>query len=169
VRVRAGPSFIAPFVGADAPVMGVVIRTGERSGNFAVRTMIDRRAFPAGNVVIEVPLRGAAKDFHLAPEASPDAIAGRWLTGEPGFVVAPDSLRVMGPLFSLSVKSPTVSSWTLVRDEHNADVTWLQGLVAIQANACILDGGRRLPLPFEVLYPGEPANLVVQLQISIVH
>jgi hypothetical protein len=169
VRVRAGSPFITPFVRAEAPVLGVPIKTGERSGDFAVRTTIDRRALPEGQVVIEVPLRGAAKDFHLAPEASRDAIAGRWLTGEPGFVVAPDSLRVMGPLFSLSVKSATVFSWTLVRDEHNPNVTWLQGLVAIQTNACILDGGRRLALPFEALYPGEPANLVVQLQISILH
>jgi len=118
--------------------------------------MIDRLTLADGQVVIEVPLRGAAKDFHLAPEASPDAIAGRWLTGEPAFVVAPDSLRVIGSLFSLSVKSATVISWTLVRDEHNPDVTWLQGLVVIQTNTCILNGERRFAFPFEALYPGEP-------------
>ena len=167
VRLRTGSPFIAPFVGADAPVLAVAIKTGERFDHFAVRTVIDRLKLADGQAVIEVPLRGAVKDFHLAPEASPDAIAGRWLTGEPAFVVAPDSLRVIGSLFSLSVKSATVLSWTLVRDEHNPDVTWLQGLVVIQTNSCILNGERRFAFPFEALYPGEPSNLVIQLEISL--
>lgn len=167
VRLRSGSPFITPFVRAEAPVLAVAIKSGERFGHFAVRTVIDRRTLAEGQVVIEVPLRGALRNFRLAPEASPDAIAGRWLAGEPGFIVAPNSLRVIGSQFSLNVTSATVFSWTLVRDEQDPDVTWLQGLVAIQSNACILDGGRRLPVPFEALYPGEPASLVVQLEISV--
>lgn len=167
VRLRSGSAFITPFVRADAPVLAVAIKSGERFGHFAVRTVIDRRTLAEGQVVIEVPLRGAIRNFRLAPAASPDAIAGRWLAGEPGFVVAPDSLRVIGSQFSLNVTSATVFSWTLVRDEQDPDVTWLQGLVAIQSNACILSGGWRLPLPFEALYPGEPASLVIQLEISV--
>lgn len=169
VRVRSGPVFITPFVRAEAPVLGVAIRTGERLGHFAMRTVIDRRTLGDGQVVIEVPLRGPSRDFRLASAASPDAIAGRWLVGEPGFVIAPDSVRVIGSQFSLNVTSATVSSWTLVRDEQNPDVTWLQGLVILQSNACILDGGRRFPLPFDALYPGEPPSLVVQLDISVLH
>ncbi len=168
VRLRSGASAVTPFVGADAPVLAVAIKTGDRAGHFAVRTVIDRRTLADGNVVIEVPLRGPSRDFRLAPEASPDGIAGRWLAGEPPFVVAPGSLRVIGSRFSLKVTSAVVFSWTLTRDEHNPDVTWLQGLVVRQSNACILDSGRRLPLPFDALHPGEPANLVVQLDVSVV-
>lgn len=168
VRLRSGPSPITPFVRADAPVLAVAVTTGERSGHFAVRAEVDRRTLADGRLVIEVPLHGPPRDFRLAPAASLDAIAGRWLAGEPAFVVAPDSLRVIGSLFSLTVRSAIVFSWTLTQDEHNPDVTWLQGLVARQSNACILDGGHRLPLPFEALHPGEPANLVVQLEVSVV-
>ena len=167
VRLRSGPPWIAPFVGAEAPVLAVAITTGERSGHLAVRTVIDRRTLAEGNLVIEVPLRGPPGNFRLAPARSPDAIAGRWLTGEPAFVVAPDSLRVIGSSFSLHVTSATVFAWTLLRDEHDADVTWLQGLVSIQSRGCILEGRRRTPLTFEVLHPGEPARLVVQLDISV--
>jgi hypothetical protein len=156
-----------PFVRADAPVFAAAMTVGERSGHLAVRTVIDRRALAVGNLVIEVPLRGPRGDFRLAPAASPDAIAGRWLAGEPGFVVAPDSLRVIGSSFSLHVTSATVFAWTLLRDDHDADVTWLQGLVSKQSRDCILEGRRRTPLAFEVLHPGEPARLVVQLDISV--
>jgi hypothetical protein len=167
VRLRSGPHFIVPFVRADAPVLALAITTGERSGHLAVRTVIDRRTLAEGHLVIEVPLRGSRGDFRLAPARSPDAIAGRWLAGEPGFVIAPDSLRVIGSSFSLHVTSATVFAWTLLRDEHDTAVTWLQGLVSIQAPGCILEGRRRTPLTFEVLHPGEPARLVVQLDISV--
>ena len=167
VRFRSGPPFIVPFVRADAPVLAVATTTGERSGHLAVRTVIDRRKLAVGHLVIEVPLRGPRGDFRLAPATSPDAIAGRWMAGEQGFVVAPDSLRVIGSSFSLHVTSATVFAWTLLRDEHDASVTWLQGLVSIQAPGCTLDGRRRTPLTFEVLHPGEPARLVVQLDISV--
>jgi hypothetical protein len=167
VRLRSGPHFIVPFVRADAPVLAVALTTGERSGHLAVRTVIDRRTLAEGHLVIEVPLRGSRGDFRLAPARSPDAIAGRWMAGEPGFVVAPDSLRVIGSSFSLHVTSATVFAWTLVRDEHDANVTWLQGLVSVQAPGCILEPRRRTPLTFEVLHPGEPARLVVHLDISV--
>lgn len=169
VRLRSGPRFIVPFVRGNAPVLAVALTTGERSGHFAVRTVIDRRKLAVGNLVIEVPLRGSRGDFRLAPARSPDAIAGRWMAGEQGFIVAPDSLRVIGSSFSLQVTSATVFAWTLLRDEHDAGVTWLQGLVSIQAPGCMLDGRGKTPLAFEVLHPGEPANLVVQLDISILH
>jgi hypothetical protein len=167
VRLRSGRTYIVPFVAADVPVLAVPITVGERSGHLAVRTVIDRRTLAVGHLVIEVPLRGQRGDFRLAPAASPDAIAGRWLAGEPGFVVAPDSVRVIGSSFSLRVTSATVFAWTLTPDEHNADVTWLQGLVSIQARGCTLKGRRRTPLTFEALHPGEPARLVVQLDISV--
>lgn len=166
VRLRSGRPYIVPFVAADAPVLAVPITTGDRSGHLAVRTVIDRRTLVTGSLVIEVPLRGPRGDFRLAPAASPDAIAGRWLASEPGFVVAPDSVRVIGSSFSLRVTSATVFAWTLTHDEYDAHVTWLQGLVSIQARGCNLKG-RRTPLSFEVLHPGEPARLVVQLDISV--
>ena len=167
VRLRSGRPYIVPFVAADVPVLAVPVTTGDRSGHLAVRTVIDRRTLVTGSLVIEVPLHGPRDDFRLAPAASPDAIAGRWLAGEPGFVVAPDSVRVIGSSFSLRVTSATVFAWTLTRDEHDTDVTWLQGLVSIQSPDCIREEGRRTPLPFEVLHPGEPARLVVQLDISV--
>jgi len=74
---------------------------------------------------------------------------------------------VIGSSFSLHVTSATVFVWTLLRDEHDAGVTWLQGLVSIQTPGCKLEGRRRTPLTFEMLHPGEPAILVVQLDISV--
>jgi hypothetical protein len=167
IRLRSGRPYIVPFVAADVTVLAVPITVGDRSGHLAVRTVIDRRTLVTGSLVIEVPLHGPRGDFRLAPATSPDAIAGRWLAGEPGFVVAPDSVRVFGSSFSLRVTSATVFAWTLTRDEHDVDVTWLQGLVSIQARGCTLEGRRRTPLTFEVLHPGEPARLVVQLDISV--
>ncbi|MCH8242107.1 MAG: hypothetical protein IH897_05785, partial [Planctomycetes bacterium] len=167
VRMRAGPLRISPFIPANAPELAVPVHVGTRNGRLAVRARLDRRSIADGRVVIEVPLRGSVADFRLAPEESPDAIAGRWLAGEPPFVIAPRGLRVIGTGFSLTVTSPVVFTWTLTADQLDPNVTWLQGLVVWQSTTCTLEGGRRVPLPFEVLNPGEPAQLTVQIEIEI--
>jgi hypothetical protein len=168
VRVRAGPRDLW-FVRPDAAVSRMPIRIGSHSDHFAARAEIDRRSLVGENVVIEVALRGARGGFRLAPDASPDAVAGRWLAGEPPFVIAPAALRVIGSRFLLKVTSDVVFTWTLTPDPRAPDVTWLQGLVARQSDGCVLEGGRKVALPFEVLYPGEPANLVVHLDVSVLH
>ena len=167
VRMRAGPPRIAPFIPANAPELAVPVHVGTRNGRLAVRARLDRRNIADGRVVIEVPLRGSVADFRLAPEESPDAIAGRWLAGEPPFVIAPQGLRVIGTGFSLTVTSPVVFTWMLTADQLDPNVTWLQGLVVWQSTTCTLESGRRVPLPFEVLNPGEPSQLTVQVEIEI--
>ena len=167
VRMRAGPSRISPFIPANAPELAVPVEAGTRNGRLALRARLNRRSIADGRVVIEVPLRGNLTDFRLAPEESPDAIAGRWLAGEPPFIVAPRGLRVIASGLSLTVTSPVVFTWTLTADQLDPNVTWLQGLVVWQSTTCTLEGGRRVPLAFEVLNPGEPAQLTVQIEIEI--
>ncbi len=169
MRMRIGPGRIAPFIPANAPELAVPVQTGTRNGHLAVRAQLDRRSVGDGRVVIEVPLRGGLAGFRLAPEESPDAIAGRWLAGEPPFVVAPRGLRVIASEFSLIVRSPLVFAWTLTADQRDPNVSWLQGLVVWQSTTCTLEGGRKVSLPFEVLNPGEPPELTVQVEIEVLN
>ena len=167
VRFRTGPLGIAPFVNADAPEIDASVSVGSRLGRLAVRASVDRRKVAdAFKIVIEVPIRGNRKGFRLAPEGSDDAIANRWLAGEPPFVIAPHGVRVIGSEFSVSIVSPLILAWTLEPDLNDSQVTWLQGLVAWQATACD-DHGKKKPLPFETLNPGEPAILPVQVEIAL--
>jgi len=167
VRLRAGPIRIAPFIPADAPELEAALEVGVRKGRLALRTEIDRRTINDERVVVEIPLRGSRGDFRLAPEGSAAAIAGRWLAGEPPFVMAPLGLRVIASEFTLTVHSPTVFAWTLTADRQDPSVSWLQGLAVWQSTACTLREGGRVPMPFEILYPGEPADLTIQIEIAL--
>jgi hypothetical protein len=59
-----------------------------------------------------------------------------------------------------------ILAWTLEPDLNDSQVTWLQGLVAWQATACDAHGKKK-PLPFETLNPGEPPILPVQVEIAL--
>ncbi len=167
-RLRAGKGSIAPFVSEEAPLFDAPLELGADANRLVVRTRLDRTKIPDGHVVIEFPLRAELNNLRLVPERSPSAAEGRWLRGEPPpFVIAPHGVRVEGLVRYVSVRSAVVFTWTLVPDRSDPRITWLQGLVVRQATVCELKGGAKKQLPFEVLYPGEPTDLEVTLELEI--
>lgn len=172
-RVRAGESFLGPFVLDRAKNLDAGLRCGADARRYVARFAVDRPALPglterSVSVVVEFPLRGAAGGLRLAPEGSPSARAGRWLLGAPpAFVVAPAGVRVTGLTRDARATSPVIFAWTLVADRADPGVTWLQGLVFRGSTRCELKGGVVKALPFAALYPGEPERLEVSAALDL--
>ncbi|MCC6740901.1 MAG: hypothetical protein IT452_17810 [Planctomycetia bacterium] len=170
-RLRAGQAWLGPFVVATAPEFPAESYYCMNLASYTFFARIDRAGLGAGSeaLVVEIPLRAAAKDVRLAPLDSPDAVEGRWLRGEPpSFVVAPRGLSVQGTAHPLRVFADIVFSWCVVPDPDDAKACRLQGLVIRQGRQCeFKDSGPKV-LGHEELFPGEPqqADLYVLVEIA---
>jgi hypothetical protein len=169
-RMRAGRTWLGPFVANEAPEQeGEALYCMDLS-TYALRLRLDRGALPNGDtsVVAEIPLRGKRSELSIAPADSPDACAGRWLTGKaPGFVVAPGGLRVSGLAHPVMVRSDLVFTWCLVADREDEKKTWLQGLLVRQSRQAELKDRSVHVFAFEELYPGEPEKLEAYVELLI--
>lgn len=169
-RIRAGQSWLGPFVVATAPELQAETYYCTNQTVFTVLSTIDRAAMGTGDeaLVVEIPLRAAAKDVSIAPENSADARAGRWLRGEaPSFVVAPDGLRVTGAAHPLRVTSGLVFSWCVVADKDDPKSCWLQGLVVRQGRQCEFKDKTAKVLDHARLFVGEPQKIDVFVRVEI--
>ena len=68
---------------------------------------------------------------------------------------------------TLRIHAPLISSWTLLTHPHDERVTLLRALVVAQNTMVELRGGGNVVLPFDVLFPGEPALLDVGIDIRL--
>lgn len=173
IRVRAGPTQLGPFLGADVPSWGDPPVVECRGRSLVAKVRIDRGRIPGtdkGNVYVtlELPLQAGRPMLRIAPLDSPSALAGRWLRGEPwDRVVAPEGLRVTGAAHPLRVSSPLAFTYTLAADPKTPGLTWLQVLLIKQSDLCELKDGTKKVLPFADLYPGEPAVLDTWVQVDL--
>ena len=171
VRIRAGQGFLHPIIDDAAPILPVATSVTGDERRMLVHARLDRAQIEARagphrfNTVIEIRLKASAASLRLAPEDSPSAQAGRWLLGAPqAIVIAPEAVRVTGPGMSLRVHAPLMLAWSLVRDQTDPSVTWLQGLAFVDVNEGRVQGGM-LQRSFAMLYPGEP--VVVDFDIEL--
>jgi hypothetical protein len=169
-RVRAGLAAAGALIAADAPELAAPIEAGAERGRLVIRIRLDRRTLPRSadgdaRAVIEIPLAGAGAA--IAPEGSAAALEGLWLGGRPPrFVVAPRGARLTLGGHRYRVSSPTVATWALVEEPATPRTVWLQGLLVWQSTRCRLKGGRVKVLPYEALFPGEPAELEASIQLE---
>lgn len=171
-RVRAGYAFIYPFVSDTAPDVGQPMTVTADDRRMVIHTTIDRVALerrlgPRYQAVIEITLHAPIGSITIAPDSSPDALAGRWLLGTPTRrIVAPEGVRVRGPGWSFRAHGPLLIGWTLARDPRNAGITRLQALAVVNAVSGMVTGRQMLRLPFAEMYPGEPATPAFDLELD---
>jgi hypothetical protein len=172
-RLRAGKLLFEPFIPDDAPVFGAPLAWGADATRLRVQTRVDRRRVPLSDsmlvaVVLEIPLRAPASQLRIADAGSASALAGYYLRDEPPrAVVAPEGVRILGLARPLRVRSSIAFVYTLAPDRRDPGLTWLQCLVVKQGELCELKGGRSEVLPLEQLYPGEPVELDVAVELEI--
>jgi hypothetical protein len=173
-RVRCGRGWLGPFVVSEAPELPARASCGINRTEYGCDLTLARRDLPghergAVSVVIEFPLKAAAKALRIAPERSAPGRAGAWLRGAPpSCVVAPAGLRLTGLAVPMRVTSPVVFSWCLVPDKDDENLTWLQGNLLGQSTSCIFKGKTPGTLPWDDVYPGEPDSLRVQVFFEII-
>ncbi|HEY4321629.1 MAG TPA: hypothetical protein VGM77_10705 [Gemmatimonadales bacterium] len=170
--VRAGVSFIRPFVPADAPIAAIPVEVAADQNRLVVHTTIDRIALertigPKYQAVLEVEIHAPRDRVTLAPVNSPAARAGRWLMGTPpDHVVAPDGVIIAGPGWSIRAWGPLLYGWSLVADPHNPGMTRLQALALVHSVQGTVTNGEQLRLPFAAMYPGEPPAPSFDLELT---
>lgn len=163
VRVRAGPAFLTEFAGDSAVVVPTPIAVGADARQIVAHVTIDRVALERRlgtryQAVIEVPLHAPISALRWGASDSPDALAGRWLSGAPpDHIVSPAGVRVNGPGWTIAAHGPLLIGWALRPDAVDPKITWLEALAVVHAVEGRVTGGAPLRLPFAVAYPGEPA------------
>ncbi|MGH7524391.1 MAG: hypothetical protein ACREK8_08800 [Gemmatimonadales bacterium] len=173
--VRAGLAFLYPFVSDSAPAAPVPITASADAQRLVIHATIDRvrleqRLGPRYQAVIEVTLRAPIAAIRIAPATSADGRAGRWLLGTPMEpIITPDGVRVTGPGWSLTGHGPLLLAWALRPDPGNPAWTKLQALAVVHSVDGIVDGGARVRFPFSMMYPGEPAVPVFDLELTLSH
>ena len=171
VRVRAGPSFIYPFVADAAPIANVPLAIAADDRRLLIRTSIDRVALerqlgPRYQAVIEVTLRAPIGALTISPDSSASGRAGKWLLGRPmQRIVAPEGVQITGPGWTIHAFGPLLIGWTLSADPTNPAQTRLQALAVVHAVEGSVANGQKLRLPFAEMYPGEPAVPVFDLEL----
>ncbi|HUK61784.1 MAG TPA: hypothetical protein VLV15_00585, partial [Dongiaceae bacterium] len=172
VRIRAGPGFLHPIIGDDAPVIPVPASVTADEKRLLVHVRLDRAQMEARagphrfNTVIEIRLRGS--QFRIAPDDSPAAQAGRWLLGKaPATVISPEAVRVIGPGGEYRVHAPLILAWSLVPGAGRGEqgTTWLQALAFVDVNEGQTASGM-LQRPFATMYPGEPSVVDFDLEFE---
>lgn len=168
-RIRAGQGWLGPFVVNTAAAVDADSLYCMNQTVYTVHALFHRDSIKTvadQTIVIEINLRGEAKDLKLAPLDSPDAVGGQWLRGEPpGFVVAPRGIRVTGTKHPIDVTCDLVQCWTV---EKGKDGTcWLQGLLARQGRQCEFKGGVAGVLDWDAIYIGEPTTLDVFIHVEL--
>jgi hypothetical protein len=172
VELRVGPRQIGPWV-KDDERLDIPVEIRVEDNRLTVKALIDRTRIPGSddrfvNVVIDIPIPAPPGNLGITPIGLTAAEEGNWLRGQPALpLMAPHGLLLSGLSQKLQIRSPLVLSWTLVPHPHKGNITLLRGFVAAQSTCVELYGGQKIILPFEALFPGEPAMLEMEIEISL--
>ena len=172
VEWRAGSRQLGPWV-RDDKRLDIPIAIRADGHRLIIHSRVDRTKVPGSddrfvNVIIDIPLAAPHAGLSIVPVGSVSAMEGRWLRGRsPRPLIAPNGLLVYGLSRTLRVHAPLIVSWTLLPHPHDPSVTLLRALVVAQSTMVELRGGQSVVLPFDVLFPGEPALLDVGIEICL--
>ncbi len=169
--VRAPRSLGAAYFPAGRPRADAAAGVEARAGEATLWARLDRASIPGdevGNVDVgwDVPLRAARAQVRAWPRGSASGEKGAWLKGAPpSTFVAPEGLVVETPQGRVLFASEHAFAYRVADLAGRAHV---QALLVRQSRLCVLKGGAKAVLPFDALYPGEPARLAAELTIRAV-
>lgn len=170
-RVRAGNPPLQNMVNSNDLTLPLTVRVEADARRLVASARIDRVAIekqigPRYRAVLEVAIRQPISALSLALVGNDEADQG-WLSGHmPTSIVAPEGVVVRGPQgMALRARGPLVLAWGLQADLHDPSLTWLQALAV--SNATHADvGHQEVLLPYDRLYPGEPAVFACEIEVE---
>lgn len=171
-RLRAGSAPLSSMVAPLDSTWPAPVVVEADPGRLVARTHVDRIAVGKAlgsrhRVVLEMAIRQPRSALALSLVGNADAERHGWLTGRvPEAVVSPAGVVVRGADgLAIRARGPLVLAWGLQADARDPSLTWLQALVVLNATHAEV-GHQPVRLPFEELYPGEPAQFDVEIELE---